>query len=92
MDDHKRTALDTLWTSNCERFTSNQRTLLMPAEVRAALAANDIYTQESIESFTYDELKALGSPITPGVAKALKTAFPGEPSRVIAQFAVLPVC
>ena len=78
MSDDRRARLDALLASNDQRLTSNQRELLARDAVRAALAANDIYSQESIESFTFDELKGLGDAITPGVAKALKTAFPGE--------------
>eukprot|EP00611_Tribonema_gayanum_P011460 TRINITY_DN2168_c0_g3_i1.p1 TRINITY_DN2168_c0_g3~~TRINITY_DN2168_c0_g3_i1.p1 ORF type:complete len:388 (-),score=53.24 TRINITY_DN2168_c0_g3_i1:263-1426(-) len=77
MGDDRRNRLNDLLALHAERFTSIQRELLGRDAVRASLAANDIYSQEIINSFTYEELKGLGDPITPGVAKALKAAFTG---------------
>eukprot|EP00611_Tribonema_gayanum_P008998 TRINITY_DN186_c0_g1_i1.p1 TRINITY_DN186_c0_g1~~TRINITY_DN186_c0_g1_i1.p1 ORF type:complete len:430 (+),score=81.92 TRINITY_DN186_c0_g1_i1:207-1496(+) len=78
MGDSRRARLDALFASVDDQLTNDQRELLAREEVRAHLAAKDVFSKEAFESYTYFELMALGDPpISPGVAKALTAAFPG---------------
>ncbi|KAG5177151.1 hypothetical protein JKP88DRAFT_333308 [Tribonema minus] len=78
MGDSRRARLDALFASVDDQLTNDQQELLAREEVRAHLAAKDVFSKEALESYTYFELMALGDPpISPGVAKALTAAFPG---------------
>ncbi|KAG5189483.1 hypothetical protein JKP88DRAFT_252828 [Tribonema minus] len=83
MSDARRAQLDDLLMSIDGRLKDYQRDVLGREDVRALLVMNGIYTQDSIESFTYEKLSAVQHPdtkrcIPAGAAKGLKQVFPAD--------------